>query len=58
MFSSRLDGIKGLGPKGKEKIIKHFMTIDNIKNAKLEEIIDVGINHEIALEIIKKLNEN
>lgn len=58
MFSSRLDGIKGLGPKGKEKLLKKFSSIDNIKNSTVEEIMSVGINKEVALAILKKLNEN
>ncbi len=55
MFSSKLDGIKGLGPKGKEKLIKHFITIDNIKNASLDDIEALGIKEDIAIEIQKKL---
>ncbi len=58
MFSSRLDGIKGLGEKGKEKLLKHFVTIDNIKNASIDEIVSVGISLNIAQKIIEKLNEN
>ncbi len=58
MFSSRLDGIKGLGTKGKEKLLKHFTTIDNIKNANINEISSIGISSSVAKKIIEKLNEN
>jgi len=50
-FSSRLDGIKGLGEKRKELLIKKFVNIDNIKNATIEEIIDAGIPHDIAKNV-------
>ena len=50
-FSSSLDGIKGLGEKRKELLIKHFITIDNIKKASVEEISGCGIPSNIALEI-------
>ena len=58
MFQSYLDGIKGLGPKGKEKLIKHFMTIDNIKNASIDEIIGVGFSEKLAIDIQKHLLNN
>ncbi len=58
MFSSRLDGVKNLGPKRKEKLLKHFITIDNIKNASLEEFREIGINDELAESIISHLNDN
>lgn len=56
-FSSYLDNIKGLGKKRKEALIKHFITIDNLKNASIEEIKKCGIPEEIAGKIITILNE-
>lgn len=50
-FASSLDGIKGLGEKRREMLIKHFITIDNIKKASIEEIINSGIPNNLALEI-------
>lgn len=58
MFASRLDGIKGLGPKGKEKLIKHFITIDNIKNASIDEIEALGFREELAASVVRHLLEN
>lgn len=55
MFTSRLDGIKNLGPKRKEKLLKHFMSIDNIKNASIDEIEALGFSEELAVDILKHL---
>ena len=55
-FSSYLDGIKGLGEKRKELLIKKFVTIDAIKNASIYDIIDAGIPENIAKEVINHLN--
>lgn len=57
MFASHLDGIKGLGPKGKEKLIKHFLTVENIKNASIDEIEALGFKESLASEIIRHLLE-
>lgn len=57
IFSSRLDGIKGLGPKRKELLLEHFMGIENIKNAEIDEITSLGIPMDVAIEIKEKLNE-
>ncbi|MGL4949392.1 MAG: excinuclease ABC subunit UvrC [Anaeroplasmataceae bacterium] len=58
MFSSRLDGIKGLGPKKKELILKHFLSIDKISNATTEEFKEIGINEELSNLIKEHLKEN
>ena len=58
MFVSRLDGIKNLGPKKKEKLIKHFITIDNIKNASIDQFKEIGINEDLAKDILNHLNES
>ena len=50
-FSSYLDNIEGLGPKRKELLIKHFITVDAIKNATVEEIQKVGLPKNIAINI-------
>lgn len=47
-FSSYLDEIKGLGQKRKDLLIQHFMTIDKIKEASVEEIIQAGIPKNVA----------
>ena len=58
MFLSRLDGIKGLGPKKKEALLKEFITIEKIKNLSIEEFKRVGINEELAIKILNHLNNN
>lgn len=55
MFLSRLDGIKGLGPKKKEALLKKFITIDKIKNLSIEEFKSVGINESLAVKILNHL---
>ncbi|MSS77028.1 excinuclease ABC subunit UvrC [Anaerococcus sp. AGMB00486] len=59
MKKSELDNIKGIGKKKKENLFNHFKTINNIKNANLEELMEVDlISKNQALDIIKyfKLN--
>ena len=56
MFLSRLDGIKGLGPKKKEALLKEYLTIDKIKTLSVEEFKKVGINEELAIKILNHLN--
>ena len=44
-FKSELDGIKGIGAKRKTNLMKHFKSIDKIKNASVEELSKVeGMN--------------
>lgn len=60
MKKSELDKIKGIGEKKKENLFKHFKTIKNIKNASVEELMQVDlIGKNQALDIIKyfKLND-
>ncbi len=57
MFTSRLDGIKGIGPKKKELLLKHFLSIDNIKNASIEDFNKIGINEALAITIKDHLND-
>ena len=52
---SKLDDIKGIGEKKKMELLKKFKSIDNIKNAKEEDLVSIkGINIELA----KKIKEN
>jgi len=45
MVQSILDEIKGIGPKRKEALLRHFGSIDKIKKATLEELQEVeGMN--------------
>ena len=56
VFLSRLDGIKGLGPKKKEALLKKYITIDKIKTLSIEEFKSVGINEELAIKVLNHLN--
>jgi excinuclease ABC subunit C len=38
MIKSDLDQIKGIGPKTKEILLKHFESVEKIKNASIEEL--------------------
>ncbi|MDI6644052.1 MAG: excinuclease ABC subunit UvrC [Methanobacteriaceae archaeon] len=49
---SELDKIKGIGQKRKMKLLKHFGSLKNIKNASPEQLKEVeGINQHVAREI-------
>lgn len=58
MFLSRLDGIKGLGPKKKEALLKKYITIDKIKSLTIEEFKTVGINEDLAIKVLNHLNSS
>ncbi|MDO4635514.1 MAG: excinuclease ABC subunit UvrC [Streptococcus sp.] len=54
-FSSKLDGIPGLGPKRKQLLLKQFKSLPNIKDASLEDIINCGIPKQVAKDVKEKL---
>lgn len=54
MVRSKLDDIKGIGPKLKKKLLEKFGSLENIKKAKLEEIAKV-VGEKRAKEILKNL---
>jgi len=54
MLKSALDDIKGIGPAKRKALLQKFGTVENIKNASIEEIMGVkGITEEIARELLK-----
>ena len=55
-FSSQLDGIDGLGPKRKQNIMKHFKSLTKIKEASVDEIVEVGVPRTVAEAVQRKLN--
>lgn len=55
-FSSRLDGIEGLGPKRKQALLKHFKSLTAIQQASAEEIKALGIPEKVAEAVLEKLN--
>ena len=55
-FSSQLDGIEGLGPKRKQNLMKHFKSLNKIKEASVDEIVEVGVPRAVAEAVQRKLN--
>ncbi|MEK6554132.1 MAG: excinuclease ABC subunit UvrC [Bdellovibrionota bacterium] len=59
LFESELDAIKGLGEKRRTALLKHFGSVEAIRQANVDEISEVpGINEKLAGEIIEFLNKN
>ena len=54
-FSSQLDGIDGLGPKRKQNLMKHFKSLTKIKEASVDEIVEVGVPRIVAEAVQRKL---
>ncbi len=57
-FSSRLDGIEGLGPKRKQKLMKRFKSLAKIAEASVADISETGIPYQVAERVHMVLNEN
>lgn len=55
-FSSQLDGIDGLGPKRKQNLMKHFKSLTKIKEASVDDIVEVGVPRAVAEAVQRKLN--
>ncbi|EIC75226.1 excinuclease ABC subunit UvrC [Streptococcus oralis] len=55
-FSSQLDGIDGLGPKRKQNLMKHFKSLTKIKEASVDEIVEVRVPRAVAEVVQRKLN--
>lgn len=52
MVHSKLDDIKGIGEIKKKLLLEEFKTIENIKNASVEELCIIkGINKDLAKKI-------
>ena len=58
IFNSILDDIKNVGPKTKEKLLNKYKSVNLIKLASIEELIDLGISKNAALNLIEKLKED
>ncbi len=56
MFSSILDEVDGIGENRRNKILMEFKTLENIRNATLEDYKKIGIGEELALRIKDHLN--
>ena len=55
-FSSQLDGIEGLGPKRKQNLMKYFKSLTKIKEASVDDIVNVGIPRAVAEAVHQHLN--
>ncbi|MBQ3575532.1 MAG: excinuclease ABC subunit UvrC [Clostridia bacterium] len=56
-ISSRLDGVAGIGEKRKKAILKHFATVEALKNASLDDICAVpGMNRAAAENVYAMLH--
>lgn len=59
LYQSELDKIKGVGPKRKAALYRHFKTIDNIRSASIEELSQVeSINKKVAQDIYNYFNKD
>ncbi len=55
---SRLDGIRGIGPKRKKSLLRKYGSIKNITRASVDELASLpGMNKSIARELLKALRE-
>ena len=55
--TSRLDGVPGVGPTRRKNVLKHFKTVEALKNASIDEIAEVpGIPKKVAEDIHKMLH--
>lgn len=58
LFKSELDDIKGIGEKRKVSLMKHFGSIEKIKSATVEELVEVeGMNIKVAQDLYNHFHE-
>lgn len=58
VFNSLLDNIESVGPKTKEKLLMKYKSVNLIKLASLEELMELGITKKASLNLIEKLKED
>lgn len=58
IFSSKLDGILGLGPKRKQKLLTTFKNLKALEAASIEEIEAIGLPFDVAKRVKEKLSES
>lgn len=56
-YASKLDGIKGLGPKRRTLLLRKFKSIANLKTRSIEELSTV-IPENVAVLVYNKLKED
>ena len=53
---SALDSIDGVGPKRKRALLRHFGTVQKIREATIEQLMEVeGMNKKVAQEVYQHL---
>ncbi|QQZ10667.1 excinuclease ABC subunit UvrC [Heyndrickxia vini] len=55
-FQSMLDDIAGIGPKRKKQLLRHFGSMKKMKEASIEEFIELGIPQSAAKALKEKLD--
>lgn len=58
IFNSLLDNIESVGPKTKKKLLMKYKSVNLIKLASIEELLNLGISKKAALNLIEKLKED
>lgn len=53
--TSKLDGIEGVGPKRKQKLLSHFGSIKRMSEKEIEDFTEIGIPAPIAKRILETL---
>ncbi|HDI60797.1 MAG TPA: excinuclease ABC subunit UvrC [Desulfobacteraceae bacterium] len=52
---SVLDGVAGIGPARKRRLLKHFGTMDSLRRASVEQLAAAGLPHPVALALHRRL---
>ena len=57
-IQSQLDGISGLGPKRKQKLLNTFGSIKRMKEKSVDDFVAIGIPKDIAENVVSALNKH
>ncbi len=57
-FSSKLDGITGLGPKRKQKLMTTFKSLKAISEADVAQVAEAGVPYEVAERVKEVLGKD
>ena len=55
-FSSKLDGIVGLGPKRKQSLLTTFKNLKAMEEATVQQVADAGVPYDVAERVKEKLS--
>lgn len=56
-FNSILDDIPGIGPKRKNKLLRHFGSLKKIREAQVDDFIAIGIPKNVAKVLFEKIKK-